>query len=234
LHGMIFRNIKAIEPEYTTWLHDGNGGKPFALTPLRVKGRPVDKPERCSAGEFLMFQVGVWEEKMEHCISQAFMAERKVHVGKLSFEIAKVTCVSRWDPKNEANTSSIRSGFIIPFYEPTAFRSKGTTRLFPEPRLVLGSLSQKWLQATGEKISADVLLEMEAKILPARYALRTCALQMDRFFITGFVGQCAYMVDSSISAQCLAHLSSLLRIIPYTGIGCKTTMGMGVADFMHL
>ena len=153
-----------------------------------------------------------------------------IRVGKLLFRVTNVKCIRSWNPKDETGALVIREGFTIRFNEPTAFRSEGITRLFPEPRLVFGSLSNKWLQATGEKVPTEVLLEMEAKILPIRYTLYTCALQMDRFFVTGFVGQCVYRMDSGIPAECLEHLGCLLRIIPFTGIGYKTAMGMGVSD----
>ena len=229
LHGMVFSYVRAVNPEYSTWLHDGGGGKPFALAPLRRQAKQADRTEGCSAGDFFAFQIGVWEETLERCVLQAFTTGAKVRVGELALEITNVSCVQREDPISETAVLDVHNGFVIHFHEPTAFRSQGVTQLFPEPRLVFGSLSQKLLQATGEKISAEALLEMEAKIYPSRYVLHTCALQMNRFFITGFVGHCAYNIaELGLSDQCRAYLCSLLRIIPYTGIGIRPPWEWGL------
>jgi CRISPR-associated endoribonuclease Cas6 len=66
-------------------------------------------------------------------------------------------------------------------------------------------------------------------IFPVRYDMHTGMLDMGNYLLSGFMGYCVYEVDKCIDREERALLMSLLGIIPYAGIGYKTTMGMGQA-----
>ncbi|MBA2392663.1 MAG: CRISPR-associated endoribonuclease Cas6 [Ktedonobacteraceae bacterium] len=128
------------------------------------------------------------------------------------------------------------------FVTPTAF-SKGQKQwgkllhIFPEPATVFESLARQW------DLFAPVSLRMEAygmtprllaswceeQIIVARYALETSYLPSSKFGQAGFQGTITYEVKGMPTAPEAQWITPLARFALFSGIGYKTTMGMGQA-----
>ncbi len=135
-----------------------------------------------------------------------------------------------------------QKSYRFEFVTPTAF-SKGQKQwgkllsVFPEPATVFESLARQW------ESFAPVPLRMEAhgitmrtfaswceeQIMVTRYELETSYLPSSKFGQAGFQGNVTYEVKGMPTAPEAQWLSPLARFALFSGIGYKTTMGMGQA-----
>ena len=114
------------------------------------------------------------------------------------------------------------------FVTPTSFRMAGS-RLnmpLPWPRLVFQSLANKWNKFSP--IAVDVNWEVFDKhVSIARHRLRTQMIDFGRYRQVGFLGECCYIVDQQSGKDLLQKIHTLAEFAVYSGVGAKTTMGMG-------
>jgi CRISPR-associated endoribonuclease Cas6 len=174
-----------------------------------------------------------------------------IRLGDANFEISRL--IGSPDPHGNANPWAAYSSFAelsaqtrmqkqyaFEFVTPTAF-SKGQKnwgkllKLFPEPALVFESLAKHWetfapsplrLSAKGLSIH-DFAAWCEEYILISRYSLETCYLPGSKFGQTGFQGTITYEVKGSKNDPEATWLTPLSRFALFSGVGYKTSMGMG-------
>src|SRR5205807_6283024 len=119
----------------------------------------------------------------------------------------------------------------IRFASPTAF-SLGDRRfgLFPEARLVWDSLMRSWNFYAPEVLRLDKV-ELRAfvgkQIFVEDYHLQTETRRFPTYSQKGFVGTCTYHVK--VKDSYAPQVAALAEFARYSGIGYKTTMGMGQA-----
>ena len=111
---------------------------------------------------------------------------------------------------------------------PTSFKSNGVTHIFPNISTLISGVIAKINQHSetaelGDKKIIDELLE---KVYIKEYNLRTKVLYLENIKIKGFVGT----MDLAIKGEetTLANiLNFLILMSEYTGLGIKTSLGMG-------
>ena len=120
------------------------------------------------------------------------------------------------------------------FASPTAFHSGGLSVPLPLPRLVFGSLLERWNALAPLRLGDDILAFAEREVAISRHRLQTEALPLSGGLHIGFTGRCTYVVpgiqrapDRSEYAWRALHLLAAFAF--YAGAGIKTTMGMGMA-----
>ncbi len=118
----------------------------------------------------------------------------------------------------------------INFQTPTAFKRDGAYIIYPDLRLVYGSLMRKYSAASGQwDMSDDTTLEqLISDSVIVRYQLKTAAFPLEKVKITGFYGNiCIHIKGSETMAR---YVRLLLRFGKYSGIGIKTGIGMGAVS----
>jgi CRISPR-associated endoribonuclease Cas6 len=120
------------------------------------------------------------------------------------------------------------------FASPTAFRSGGLLVPLPLPRLLFGSLWERWNALAPVRLGDEVLAFAESEVAISRHRLQTEAVPLSGGLQVGFTGQCTYVVPASRPARegsdfAWRALHLLAAFAFYAGAGIKTTMGMGVA-----
>lgn len=108
-------------------------------------------------------------------------------------------------------------------------------RMFPEPALVFESLARQWelFAPAALRLSAQGLTPRslaawcEEQIIVLRYSLETRYLPSSKFGQSGFQGSVVYEVKGIPTAPEAQWLSTLARFALFSGVGYKTTMGMG-------
>ncbi|HJT56779.1 MAG TPA: CRISPR system precrRNA processing endoribonuclease RAMP protein Cas6 [Ktedonobacteraceae bacterium] len=176
-----------------------------------------------------------------------------IRLGDASFEISRL--IGSSDSTGNANPWAAYSSFeelgtqtrvqkhyTFEFASPTAF-SKGQKswgkllKLFPEPALVFESLAKQWetfaplhVRMTAKSLSIqDFVAWCEEYVLISRYSLETCYLPGSKFGQTGFQGTVTYEVKGARTDPEAIWLTPLSRFALFSGVGYKTTMGMGQA-----
>lgn len=174
-----------------------------------------------------------------------------VRVGDARFEISRLLCT----PEDTAQTWVAYTSFAelyaartaqkryhFEFATPTTF-SQGQQawgklfKLFPEPAQVFESLARLWEAfapaelrlAAGGLTLRDVAAWCEEHVIVSRYTLHTSYLPFSKFGQVGFEGDVDYEVKGNPSAPEASWLSPLARFALFSGVGYKTTMGMGQA-----
>lgn len=110
---------------------------------------------------------------------------------------------------------------------PTSFKSDGRTHIFPEVETLLRGVIQKINFHSDEMKLEDekILRELLDKVYLKDYNLRTSMFNMEGIKIKGFLGT----MDIGLRGDSV--LSELLNFIllssEYTGMGIKTSLGMG-------
>lgn len=100
-------------------------------------------------------------------------------------------------------------------------------RTFPQERLILQSLLNRWNAFSGDYPieDEDAIRMLERGIHFGDYALRSQRYPLKATSIPGFMGDLTMI--SRLPAPIQELWTTLLRFAPYSGIGIKTALGMG-------
>ena len=116
---------------------------------------------------------------------------------------------------------------MVQFVSPAAFKQAGRYAILPQEDLLLQSLLMKWNEACSNYSlqDADLLAEMKKGIHIVDYNLRTSRFQLKNTAIPCFYGK--IFVEARLPIVLQEIWNALLCFAPYSGIGIKTTLGMG-------
>lgn len=118
----------------------------------------------------------------------------------------------------------------VRFATPTAFKSKGSYVIVPSPRLVFQNLLMHYSNVyEGDKeIDAETIEYIEQHVQIISYDLRSqyySNIAKDGRKVPAFVGSMTLMINGPAAMLGLARM--LLKFGEYSGVGIKTSMGMG-------
>lgn len=181
-----------------------------------------------------------------------------VRIGETRFEISRMISVpeaqhgaTSWVAYSSFEElyarRSAQNRYHFEFATPTAF-SLGQKpwgkllKLFPEPADVFESLARQWncfapenLHLSKDGLSPrDIASWCAEMVMVTAYHLETCHLSSSKFGQTGFLGDVTYEVKGNPLAPQALWLSTLARFALFSGVGYKTTMGMGQARCISL
>lgn len=116
----------------------------------------------------------------------------------------------------------------IKLISPTSFKSDGVTHIFPNISTLISGVIAKINQhsETAELEDKKIVSELLEKVYIKDYNLRTKIFHLESIKIKGFIGT----MDLAIKGEdrTLANiLNFLILMSEYTGLGIKTSLGMG-------
>lgn len=174
-----------------------------------------------------------------------------IRLGEARFEVSRL--IGSPDPNSASNPWAAYSSFaelskltaVQRYYEfefatPTAF-SMGQKhwgklmKLLPEPAYVFESLAKQWetfapayLRMSASDLTPRGLAAWcEESLIVTRYALETRYLPSNKFAQAGFQGKIVYEMKGVLSSPEAAWLTPLAHFALFSGVGYKTSMGMG-------
>lgn len=238
VHGLFFKILRDTDPVLSERLHKISGTMPFTLSPLyKSGGQPGQFPGSILEGKRLCFRMGLLNDELIRFAFQAVnkaMVAGPVQISGMSMDIKAVKLLKTLDAdrayENMRKDKEAPRNFVIDFKTLTSFRSGGRSLLFPETRLWLAGLYRSWRLAGGRSIEKGTLRKLAEDVYPVRYDLHTGMLDMGGYNLSGFTGFCAYEAHKTVSPEDRALLQVMLGLLPFTGVGYKTTMGMGQAE----
>ena len=233
IHGLVFHQLHKSDPQFATAMHDGSASRAFSLSPLYPAGKQPGFPVReFSEGDKVAFRIGLLEDETAHAITTAMShaALAKLEIGEHLYQMSALRVLQSLSmDEMQVHAADIKD-FSIRFQTLTCFHAGKRFLLYPEPRLVIGSLARAWKHACVIPMEQEQLNQIIEGLQIVRYELRTGMSNMTKFMIPGFCGECFYQVDRSLERIHREALRKLLRLLPFTGIGYKTAMGMGQAQ----
>jgi CRISPR-associated endoribonuclease Cas6 len=217
--------------------------KPFTVSPLlgsgqAINGRILVHPERTYSLRFTVLYDEIFQQFMRRFLQSD--TRPTLHLGPAEFQIREVlvtpgshvwagytACTELVQQVEPARLINLR------FTSPTAFSrntSDGKKRflIFPTPEAVFDSLARTWnFWAPGYAVDKRALrTALAERGMVAGYATRSRMLHFTQHPQIGFVGQVTFDLGY-LTAEQQRDCALLADFAFYSGVGYKTTMGMG-------
>lgn len=121
----------------------------------------------------------------------------------------------------------------IKFNSPTSFSSQGSYKILPDIDLIYKSIVQKYnsFSANYEIDDDEVLDYIIQNTSIIDYNLRSVRFSMNNFRIPSFIGSIRLKIRGTDASKNLINL--LIDFSTYSGIGIKTSLGMGGVDIQY-
>lgn len=225
LHGMLFKAMREADPAETDWLHDHPTPKPFSLAPLYSTG-----------GLLLGIRLGVVSDRATDLFLRAWNWHREqetsLQLGPNYCVVTDVQCDAgpRWLDLAQLPPAS---RVALHFLSPTAFRQGPGHSPLPVPYNVFSWPWRVWQAFAPDFGLPDDWIEwceQEVFVIEHQIQTVTVAVAKDESF-TGFVGEVVFEAHDGGPGQ-LGLLQALAQLAAYSGVGHKTTMGMGAVELI--
>lgn len=225
LHGLLFKALKAADPEETSWLHDHPAPKPFSLAPLYADGRLAGLRLGAVEGRAAQLFLRAWEWHRARGSVQA--------IGRRQFRVGEVVCAAGpgWADLVAARPVT---RVELEFLSPTTFRQGPGHMPLPLPYNVFAWPWRVWQAYAPPAALPEEWLEWcRADVFVTDVHIDTApiAITPDNALM-GFVGRARFETSRGSAAQ-LSLLHALARLATYSGVGHKTTMGMGAVGLIE-
>lgn len=178
-----------------------------------------------------IWTIHVLSEEANRILSPVLRELSELNIENTVFSIAEKTCS---EITAEALIQKGRQWHThrntLVFSTPTAFKQNGRYTIFPQEKLLLQSLIRRW----NEVFSAyaledeDAFNALLAGIHIVDYQLRTTRFSLKGVKIPGFLGSC--VIEAKLSLPLQALWTTLLLFANDSGIGIKTSLGMGAVS----
>lgn len=225
LHGLLFQTVlPAYDAAETTWLHAHSAPKPFALAPQFDDG-----------GGLCGLRLAAWNGRTADLLlrgwEQALADGMSVSLGPAQY---RVTAVQATPPLLFAPLLAAppRRRIWLHFETPTAF-AQGPLRLhLPLPVNVFDRPYRMWQTYAPPSLRlADGWPAWCAQhVMVSRHRIRTQRVQLNGHApFDGFVGRAQFAAHDD-DETALRVWRALARLAAYSGVGYKTTMGLGAVS----
>lgn len=249
-HAAFLAILDAVDPALTQALHDYKGRKPFTIAPLHGFGRSRNGALAIRAGDNGFLRICLHDPRLFQTFITYFLdnfRQSTITLGAIRFVVTEIlttphshpeagvsSTADLWQQWESADSSLILPTSSLHFISPTAFsiRNSGVKHrlqhVLPDPYFVFGELAGYWDRLAGDN-SQDIVRVFSAEnIAIARHDIKTVMVDFGRNRKQiGFVGQVRYEILDTSDQPMLRHIHRLADLAFYSGIGSKTTMGMG-------
>jgi CRISPR-associated endoribonuclease Cas6 len=246
-HAAFLNILQQVDPQVSAAIHDMKGRKPFTISPLEGFGRGQKGSLTIEAGQEGWLRVTLLDPKLFHTFIQYFLRPANkpaIKLENLTFTISEILSTpgshklagytsltdlyTHWQEMGDiANHRKIS----LHFRTPTAFSMRSSSfrhmHILPDPALVFGQLADYWDNLTGSDTREAVRAFCADAVVVARYKLQSHIYQYRRSKQVGFAGKVTYEILDREATEMVQHLNCLADLAFYTGVGSKTTQGMG-------
>lgn len=231
-HGLFFSLLKLFDPGLASRLHEAKR-KPFTLA---VLGRP---------DRILRLRVTTLDDALFQGFLRTLLQEAPngLSLGDEAVRLVRVLAsreanpLAGWLPWEELASAPPMRSVTLRFLTPTVFttsKADGRTRYtpLPEPRLIVSSLLDKWQAHSPfpynprEEAALREVFHLDLELEGFRN-LRYHRVQAGKSFFPGFMGEVSLRLWSD-SLEVQTALGRLSALALFSGVGAKTTYGMGL------
>ncbi|VAW34201.1 hypothetical protein MNBD_CHLOROFLEXI01-245 [hydrothermal vent metagenome] len=248
-HAAFLDILRQVDPAVSQAIHDINGRKPFTISPLHGYGNGRKGKLSLKAGQTGWLRVTLLDPTLFHTFIQYFLSGNHrpaIRLDNIPFHISEIlsspgshplagydslqTLHAKWE---QTTRLSDHTTIRLTFRTPTAFSLKnGRFRhmhTLPDPPLVFGQLASYWEALTGDSYidKEDVRKFAAFGMVVARHKIQTHMVQFRKNKQVGFLGDVQFLIQDKENHPMIRYLNLLADLAFYTGVGSKTTMGMG-------
>jgi CRISPR-associated endoribonuclease Cas6 len=233
LHGMLFNILKRRNDQQATLLHDKYESKPFTISPILPYLKWKKGKRYLKSGKKHFIRVTFLEDQWYKLFMESFLYNRQnLKLGRTKIEVDEILTNSKEhkrcnviEAKDLRNNSRSSKKIKLKFHSTTTFRDNDRHIIFPQEKYLFNSLLSKWKEFGGEKLVVDSV--DFSKIIISRYELESVMEEFKNYTIKGFRGYCEYELDNNLSLDKIRDINLLADFSFYSGVGYKTTMGLG-------
>lgn len=217
LHGMLMEEIDA---SYATKLHN-ESFNPYSMNVYRV-------------GESYRWQVNlITEDAMNEIgsvlLNHTFTSFKIKSLEDLEFTIIEKKVVNRSasDLADVFYSHTPSNRLEIKFDSSTSFRQAGTYVFHPDLHLVFQSILMRYHHffEEGVAIEQEILEEIVSAVQITSYRVHSSYYPLHRIRIPAFRGEIRIRIDANDTLK--NYILMLLKFAEYSGVGIKTSLGMG-------
>ena len=233
LHAMFFNLLSKQDKAKAKLLHDDKRVKAFSISPILPYPSFVKGKRKLKVGKEYFFRITFLVDEWYLLFMESFLFQgAKLNLQNKKIEITEVKTVSKSDKrcrfieydkliKRAGESSKIK----FKFHSTTTFRVGEQHLIYPKPDILFYSLKNKWESFSDYQLqlSQDDL----KKLYISRYDLNSTMEKFNSYKIKGFRGSCEYELSNGLTAQQRKDLNLLADFAFYSGVGYKTTMGLG-------
>ncbi len=243
-HAAFYAAVQSVDPVLSAQMHDAQDRSAFSLSPLYGFWRsPGDGRIQVNAGQEGWLRLSLLDDRLFQLFLQHLLASRvpAIRLGDVHFLITQVYGAPGSHPWTGYTTlgelralTDTPTRYVLDFASPTAIRwgeaenKARRVELFPQPRMAIAGLRTRWDRLTGENWGRDFEEWVERNVIVGRiWRWQTEPFPFQKQLYQGGLGKLEYRVLDARNQANAAHLNRLLHLAFYTGIGYKTTHGLG-------
>lgn len=243
-HAAFYAVVQAVDPVLSAQMHAAQERSAFSLSPLYGYWQSQhDRRIHVNQGQPGWLRLGLLDERlfaifMQHLLTNSHPT---IRLGGLPFAITGVLGTPGSHPWVGYTTlddlralDATPTYWTLEFASPTAIRwgeANNTSRrveIFPQPRMAIAGLRSRWDRLTGDAWGRAFEEWVERNVIVSRiWHWQTQSFVFQKQSYVGGLGRLDYrLLDDSHVAN-TSHLNRLFHLAFYTGIGYKTTHGLG-------
>lgn len=189
-----------------------------------------DKVENCYIWKISTFT----DEAREQIIEPLLKSNKKIielTYNNLNFKIKSKELLEEKTYKEIADeaflSEEVKHILKLKFLTPTTYKSNGDYQLFPDIKALYTSIYNKWNTFSPEISLADeeVFKHLSEHSQIIKYNLKSIKYDIEGVKLASFIGEISVLIKGPHE---LARISNMLfEFAKYSGIGAKTSLGMG-------
>jgi CRISPR-associated endoribonuclease Cas6 len=244
-HALFLSLVSSVDRELGTYLHDAKVDKAFTLSPLQTNKRRIEQRENIlhwehkkpiPVGMSCWWRISLLDDSLFGKLTHLWLnlnPEHPWHLGPADLHITSIlgtpqstqpwanstTYAQLYDRASESDRI-----ITLSFSTPTAFRQGQFDTALPTRDTVFNSLLHRWNKYSGIEIER---LAIES-IFPSYFNLNTEVASDSRSKFIGCVGEVTYRLMGDLDSVGIKNINALANFALYSGVGRKTTMGMGM------
>jgi CRISPR-associated endoribonuclease Cas6 len=243
-HAAFYAAVQTVDPILSAQMHEAQARSAFSLSPLYGYWQSShDRRIHVNQGQLGWLRLGLLDERlfavfMQHLLTNSHPT---IRLGGLSFAITGVLGTPGSHPwVNYTALEALQvlnatpTQWTLEFASPTAIRwgeadnKSRRVELFPQPRMAIAGLRSRWDRLTGEAWGRAFEEWVERNVIVSRiWHWQTQSFVFQKQSYVGGLGRLDYRLLDDSHAANTAHLNRLFHLAFYTGIGYKTTHGLG-------
>lgn len=244
VHAAFYAAIDAADPTLAQRMHDAQERAAFTLSPLFGYWRsPQDKLIHINQGQGGFLRVTLLDDELAGVFMHALQGQAlpQLRLGDVHLGITEALGSPTSHPwagyatvESLAALDQAPDRWVLEFASPTAIRwgeaDNKTRRVerFPLPRMAVAGLRTRWDRLTGSTWGRAFEEWVERNIVVGRiWNWRTESVRFQGQNYSGGVGKLEYELLDRRNHADAVHFERLMRLAFYTGIGYKTTHGLG-------
>ena len=230
IHGLFFDRILVSQaPELAKLLHSPGTTKPFSLSFLYKEGH------------IYWFRIASWIDEISEAVFSYFDHNFQVTLNNCLFELMRTSTdveEFQWARRTSVgefikNAKAMnRDTFWIEHYSETSFKCGNTHLPLPVPELIVNSIDRQLMPQIAKELSVDPEKILELIHLK-EYRIRSVYNRKNYGSIASFKGKTRWQIDKRASQRERDAIRILFNFAFYSGIGVKTTQGMGMCRIIE-